>query len=279
LNRTQRLIRFSSKVVGITGASAGIGRACAERLSADGAAVVLGARRIDRLESIAADLRADGGRAHAVRADVTRPEDMHALVQAAVDTFGRLDVMICNAGIGYYGPLDDTPPDVMKRLVDVNVLGTMYAAYAALPVFRRQGSGHVIAMSSISGRRGFGGASVYSATKAAQVGLIEALRAEFVGTNLRASLIYPVTVSTELREVHLREYGRQVEGAGPRQSPESVASMVADCIAHPTAEMYPFRRARWLAILSVLAPQRMDRFVRRYHRRVVPVTPHERAHP
>lgn len=269
---------MNSKVICITGASAGIGLACAERLCADGAAVVLGARRLDRLESIAAGLRTKGGRVHVVRADVTRAEEMRALVQAAVDAFGRLDVMICNAGVGYYGPLDDTPPEVMRRLVDVNVLGTMYAAHAALPVFRRQGSGHVIAMSSISGRRGFGGASVYSATKAAQIGLIEALRAEFVGTNLHASLIYPVTVNTEFRDVHLREYGRRVEGAGPRQSAESVAAMVAECIANPAAEVYPFRKVRWLAILSVLAPERMDRFVRRYHRRVVVAAADDRAH-
>ena len=270
-------MNLERKVIAITGASAGIGRACAERLSADGAAVVLAARRVDRLESLAADLRAKGGRAHVVQADVTRPEDMSALVQGALDVFGRLDVMICNAGIGYYGPLDETPPEVMKRLVDVNVLGTMYAAYAALPVFRRQGSGHVIAMCSISGRRGFGGASVYSATKSAQIGLIEALRAEFAGTNLHASLIYPVTVATEFRDVHLREYGRRVEGAGPRQSAESVAAMVAGCIASPVPEMYPYRQVRWLAILSVIAPGWTDRFVRRYHRRVVLSTAHERT--
>jgi NADP-dependent 3-hydroxy acid dehydrogenase YdfG len=266
-------VNRNPKVVAITGASAGIGRACAERLSADGAAVVLAARRLDRLESIAADLRARSRRVHVVRADVTRPEDMHALVNAAVDTFGRLDVMICNAGIGYYGTLDDTPPEVMRQLFDVNVLGTMYAASAALPVFRRQGAGHVIAMSSISGRRGFGGASLYSATKYAQVGLIESLRAEFAGTNIHASLIYPVSVDTEFRDVHVREYGRRVVGAGPQQRVQSVAAMVADCIARPVPEKYPSWKVRLLAILNVAAPSWTDRFVRRYHRRVEPAAP------
>jgi NADP-dependent 3-hydroxy acid dehydrogenase YdfG len=260
---------MTSRVVAITGASAGIGRACAERLAADGAAVVISARRVERLHEIAAALRARGRRVHVVQADVTRPDDMRALVQSAVDAFGRLDVMICNAGVGYYGALDDTPPDAMRRLVDVNVLGTMYAASAALPVFRRQGSGHVIAMCSISGRRGVGGASVYSATKAAQIGLIEGLRAEFAGTNIHASLIYPVTASTEFRDVHFREYGRQIEAAGPRQTPESVAAMVAGCIANPVPEVYPSRKVWWLAVLGVVAPAWTDRFVRRYERRVV----------
>ena len=260
---------LSSRVIAITGASSGIGRACAERLAADGAAIVIAARRIERLHEIAETTRARGGRVHVVQADVTRPDDMRALVAGAVDTFGRLDVMICNAGVGYYGALDDTPPHAMQRLVEVNVLGTMYAASAALPVFRRQGSGHVIAMCSISGRRGVGGASVYSATKAAQIGLIEALRAEFAGTKIHASLIYPVTVSTEFREVHRREYGREVEAAGPRQTPESVAAMVAGCIAHPAPEVYPFRRVWWLAVSGVVAPAWTDRFVRRYERRVV----------
>jgi NADP-dependent 3-hydroxy acid dehydrogenase YdfG len=190
-----------------------------------------------------------------------------------VDAFGRLDVMICNAGVGFYGALDDTPPDAMRRLFDVNVLGTMYAAAAALPVFRRQNAGHVIAISSISGRRGFGGASLYSATKYAQVGLIESLRAEFAGTNIHASLIYPVSVDTEFREVHVRDYRRRVAGAGPRQSVESVAAMVADCIAHPVPEMYPSWKVRMLAILNVAAPAWTDRFVRRYHRHVEPASP------
>ena len=272
-------MRFASLVVAITGASAGLGRACAQRLSAEGAAVVLSARRLDRLEALAADLRSRGGRAHVVRGDVTDAADMANLVDAAVATFGRLDVMICNAGIGYYGALDDTPPAVMRRLVDVNVLGTMYAAAAALPVFRRQGSGHVIAMCSISGRRGFGGASLYSATKAAQIGLIEGLRAEFAGSNLHASLIYPVTVATEFRDVHRRDYGRQVEGAGPRQTPESVAAMVADCIARPVPEVYPDRKVRWLAVLAVVAPAWTDRYVRRFERRVVKVSSGGGSHP
>ena len=180
--------RLDGRVAVITGASAGIGRATAERLAAEGAAVVLSARRADPLAEAAAGIETRGGRALAVPGDVTIEDDMRGLVSRAVGHFGRIDVMICNAGIGFHDAFARTPAGVMRRLMDVNVMGTFYAAQAALDVFRRQGSGHIIAVSSIVGRRGMAGSSVYSATKAAQVVFIEALRAEFAGTDLRASV-------------------------------------------------------------------------------------------
>jgi NADP-dependent 3-hydroxy acid dehydrogenase YdfG len=261
--------RLSSRVVAITGASAGIGRETAVQLSAEGAAVVLSARRADRLQALEASLAADGGRALAVPGDVTKDADMRSLVARAVAAFGRLDAMICNAGIGYTGALDDTPVEVMRKLVDVNLMGTLYAAQAALAAFRRQGNGHLVVVSSINGRRGIGGSSVYAATKAAQVGLVEALRAEFVGTSLRASIVYPVATATEFRDAIRRDFGREVSGPGPAQSAADVARAIVDCLVSPAAEVYPYRRARWLALLSVVAPARADRFVKRFERRVV----------
>jgi NADP-dependent 3-hydroxy acid dehydrogenase YdfG len=264
----ERMSRLAGKVIAITGASAGIGRATAELVAAEGAAVALLARRADRLAEVVAGITARGGRAVAMPGDVTVEGDSRRLVSRAAEAFGRLDVMICNAGIGYHGTLDDTPPDVMRRIVDVNLMGTLYAARAALELFRRQQHGHIIAVSSIVGRRGIGGSSVYSATKAAQVGLIEGLRAEFVGTNLKASIVYPVAVDTEFREALRRDYGRLVEGHGPRQTSADVAKMILDCILTGKAEAYPFRKAFWFAVLSVVAPARTDRLVRRFGRRV-----------
>lgn len=255
-------------VVAITGASSGIGRATALRLARDGAAVALLARRREPLQQLADAISGTGGRALAVAGDVTAEDDIRAFVDATLSLFGRLDVMICNAGIGYHGTLDDTPPEVMRRLVDTNVMGTLYAAQAALAVFRRQGSGHLIAVSSIVGRRGVPGASVYSATKAAQVGMVEALRAEFLGSGLHASIVYPVSVESEFRDAQYRDYGRRVEGHGPRQSAEDVADAIAECVAHPRPEVYPYRRAKWLAVLNVVTPSWADRLTRRYGRRV-----------
>lgn len=255
-------------VVAITGASSGIGRATAELLAARGHPVALLARRAGRLAAVTDAITAAGGQAVGVTGDVAREVDVRRFVAATLEVFGRLDVMVCNAGLGYHGALDDTPGEVMRRLVDVNVLGTLYAAEAALQVFRTQGTGHIIAVSSIVGRRGVPGASLYAATKAAQAGFIEALRAEFAGTPLRASIVYPVSVDTEFREAQRRDYGREVRGHGPRQSAEAVARRIARCIDAPRAEVYPYPAARALAVLNVLAPAFTDRLTRRFGRRV-----------
>ncbi len=209
------------RVVAITGASAGIGRATAEHCAAEGAAVVLSARRADRLEEIVRAIASRGGRALAVPGDVTREDDMDALVARAVEAFGAIDVMVCNAGIGYHGPLDETPPAAMRRIVDVNLMGTLYAAASAMRAFRRQGRGHIIAVSSIVGRRGVGGSGIYAATKAAQLAFIESLRAEFVGTPFRASVIFPVVTDTEFHDddrARLRPRGERHGTAADRRA-------------------------------------------------------------
>jgi NADP-dependent 3-hydroxy acid dehydrogenase YdfG len=264
--------RLSTKVVAITGASAGIGRATALRAAREGATVALLARRADKLDALAAEIRAIGGTALAIGGDVTSAAEMESFVARAVSSCGRLDIMVCNAGIGYHGPLDETPADVMRRLVDVNLMGTLYAARAALAVMRRQGTGHIIAVSSIAGRRGVGGSSVYSATKAAQIGLIEGLRAEFSGTDLRASVIYPVSTVTEFHDAIARDFGHMVKGKGPKQSADRVARAIVECMVNPRAEVYPFGQAKWLAVLSVVAPTQADKFVKRFGRRAVPRT-------
>ncbi len=255
------------KIIAITGASSGIGRAVAEQAAAEGATVVLAARRADLLNDVVAGITARGGRALAVPGDVTRDADMRALVARAVGAFGRLDVMICNAGIGYHDAFADTPPDVMRRLVDVNLMGTLHAAHAAIAEFRAQQSGHLIAISSVVGRRGIPGSSVYAATKFAQVGLIESLRAEFHGTNIHASVVYPISTATEFHAAIKRDFGHDVHGHGPKQAAEAVAQAIVACIRRPRAEVYPYPRAKWLAVLAVVAPSIADRLVRRYARR------------
>lgn len=236
------------------------------------------ARRADRLDDIVGGIKARGGRAIAMQADVTRETDMAAFVDRAVDAFGQLDVMICNAGIGYHGALDETPPEAMRRVVDVNLMGTLYAAYAAMRVFRPQGHGHIIAVSSIVGRRGVGGSSIYAATKAAQLAFIESLRAEFVGSHFRASVVFPVVTPTEFHETIARDFGHAVSGTGPKQPVEEVAKAITDCIVSPRAEVYPFPKAWWLAVLSVIAPAQTDKVVQKFGRRRKPLTSPRDAH-
>jgi NADP-dependent 3-hydroxy acid dehydrogenase YdfG len=259
--------RLEGRVVAITGASSGIGHALARQSAAEGACVVASARRADRLEALAPATFAGGGRVVACPGDVTSEHDMQALVDRALAAGGRLDVMVCNAGIGYHGTLDETAPADMRRVVDVNLLGTLYAARAALAAMRRQGHGHIIAVSSIVGRRGIGGSSVYAATKAAQVALVESLRAEFVGTPFHASVVLPVATTTEFRDAIERDFGHVVHGRGPQQSADEVAAAIVDCIVTPRAEVYPLRKAWWLSVLSVVAPERADRIVQRFGRR------------
>jgi short-subunit dehydrogenase len=257
-----------SRVVAITGASAGIGRATALALARDGARLALCARRLDRLTALASEIETAGGRALAVAADVSREPDMAGFVARAVDRFGRLDVMICNAGYGIAGAIDAVAPDQARRLVEVNYLGTYYAARAALPVFRRQARGHLIIVSSIVGRRGVPFLGAYAATKAAQVGLAECLRAECLGSAIHVTAVFPVSTDTEFFDVMTRETGGPIERAfGPRQAVGTVAESIVRAIDRPVPEVYPYAGARALVWLNALAPSLCDRFVKKYGRR------------
>jgi NAD(P)-dependent dehydrogenase (short-subunit alcohol dehydrogenase family) len=257
---------LEGRVAAITGGSSGIGLACAAHLAEEGAAVVLGARRVPLLEAAAQRIRAAGGRAAIARMDVTREADVQALVDLASREFGRLDIMICNAGFGYYGTLEDTPPEVMQRMMDVNYMGTFHAARAALPIFRAQRSGHLIIVSSIVGRRGIAFMGGYSATKAAQAGLAESLRTEFAASPISVSCVYPISTRTEFHDAMARDYGHSVRGLGPKQSVDDVARAVVRCVRRPRPEVYPHAMSRGLAILNVLAPRFTDRFVRKFSR-------------
>jgi NADP-dependent 3-hydroxy acid dehydrogenase YdfG len=258
------------RVIAITGASAGIGRATALRLAREGAAVAICARRRDRLDAVAAAIVGAGGQALPVVADVTRAAEMDAFVAQTVARFGRLDVMMCNAGFGIAGAIDDIAPDQMQKLMDINYTGTFHATRAALPLFRRQGSGHVIMVSSIVGKRGVPYMGAYAATKFAQVGLAECLRAELRGTGIRVTVVYPVSTETEFFEVMSRETGTEVTRAfGPRQSVERVAGAIARAIDRPVPEVYPHFPSRLLVILNALAPGFTDGVVKRFGRKPV----------
>ena len=256
-----------SKVIAITGASAGIGRATALALARRGSSLALCARREDVLDAVGEDVRRLGGQALVVAADVSHEADMDRFVARTVEHFGRLDVMICNAGFGIYGTIDQIAAADMRRLMDVNYMGTYHAARAALPVFRRQAAGHVVIISSIVGKRGVPYVGAYAATKFAQVGLAECLRAELVGTDIHVTVVYPISTETEFFQVMTRESGHATRAAGPRQSAERVADAIARAIERPTPEVYPYRLAKWLAIINAVAPGLCDRLVKRWGRK------------
>ncbi len=190
---------LKGKVVAITGASGGIGEATALRLGRAGVKLVLGARRLDRLEAVAAEIVAAGGEAACMRLDVRRREEVSALADLARSRFGRLDVMIANAGVGPLSPLDDLRVDDWDLMIDVNIKGVLYAIAASLPIFRAQGQGHFVAVASTSGLKTTPNMAVYSGTKFAVRAICEGLRQE-AGEKLRVTIISPGFVNTPFAE-------------------------------------------------------------------------------
>lgn len=188
------------KVIVITGASSGLGEAAARHLSLLRATVVLGARRVDRIQSLANELVGSAGRALAIATDVTRFDQVQRLVDAAVQTYGRIDVMINNAGLMPQSPLDRRKIDDWNRTIDVNIKGVLYGIGAALPYMQKQKSGHIINVSSVAGHKVRAGGVVYAATKHAVRVISEGLREEVKPYDIRTTVISPGAVDTELTD-------------------------------------------------------------------------------
>ena len=224
------------KVVAITGASSGIGAATAAELVRRGARVVLGARRTDRLDELAEQLRAGGGQVEVVSIDVTRRADLQRLVEQAVQRFGRLDVLVSNAGVARIAPLADLDLDDWDAMIDVNLRGVLHGIAAALPVFRAQGRGHLVTTVSTSGIKIVPTQAVYAGTKNAVRTLLEALRQESTDGTLRTTAISPGYVRTELvnyiDDPAQREQAQQ-SMAALGISPAAVARAIAFAIEQP----------------------------------------------
>ncbi|WP_432030705.1 SDR family oxidoreductase [Streptomyces sp. 1222.5] len=189
----------SAKVVAVTGASSGIGEATARRLAADGHRLLLGARRIDRLEALTKEIITTGGTAAFQRLDVTDAADLRAFVSAAGATYGRLDVIVNNAGVMPLSPLEALKTDEWDRMIDVNVRGVLHGIAAALPAMRAQGSGHFVNVASVGAYEVSPTAAVYCATKFAVRAISEGLRQESSG-NIRVTLVSPGVTESELAD-------------------------------------------------------------------------------
>ncbi len=226
---------IAGKVVVITGASSGLGEAAARLLCAEGASVVLGARRAERIESLVRELTAKGGKALAVATDVSVCAQVQKLVDTAVQTYGRIDVLLNNAGLMPNSPLERRKVEDWERMIDVNIKGVLYGIAAALPYMQAQKSGHVINVSSVAGHKTRPGGAVYSATKHAVRVISEGLRQEVKPYNIRTTIISPGAVATELPESiadpQVAEAVRKVyEVAIPA---DSFARMVAFAMSQP----------------------------------------------
>ncbi|WP_334187191.1 SDR family oxidoreductase [Noviherbaspirillum sp.] len=242
---------IKNKVVLITGASSGIGEATARHLAHRGAHVVMGARRTDRLESLSADIRANGGSARYRALDVTRLEDMQGFVDFAQAEFGRVDVMINNAGVMPLSKLEALKVDEWNRMIDVNIRGVLHGIAAALPIMQKQRAGQFLNMASIGAHAVSPAAAVYCATKYAVLAISEGLRQE-VGSDIRVTVVSPGVTESELAESISDPTGREEMRTFRKVAipSDAIARAVAyaieqpadvdvsEIIVRPTASMY-----------------------------------------
>jgi NAD(P)-dependent dehydrogenase (short-subunit alcohol dehydrogenase family) len=199
---------FRDKVVLVTGASSGIGRAAAVAFGAAGARVTVAARRRDALDEVAATVRQAGGAAEPIPTDVTRRKDVRACVARTVERFGRVDIVVNNAGILLPAPVVDIARGDLDAMLRVNLFGALFVMQEVIPLMRRQGDGCIVNVASLAGRRGYSPLGGYSATKFALVGLTEALRTELHGEPIHVALVLPGIVETPMVEhvTHDREF-------------------------------------------------------------------------
>ena len=260
---------ISSRVVAITGASAGIGAATALVLAGQGCKLVLSARRQDKLEAVAAKCRAAGGETLVVTADVAKRADVDRLVAATVEKFGRLDVMFANAGYGFLAKIQDVTDAQFDDIMAVNVKGSLYAMQAAAAVMLKQSPladapaksarGHIILTSSGAGRRGLPLYGIYSMTKAAQLSLAEAMRVELRDKGVYVSTVHPLTTATEFFEVASSKSQLKSTGLGHAAPAEMVARKVARLIRRPRPELWPVTGSAWSLAFAAAFPSVADR--------------------
>lgn len=218
-----------AKVVLITGASSGMGAATAIRLAQDGARIVLAARREDRLKQVAEQVRQAGGEPKVCVTDVTRLDQIQAMVWLTMETFGRIDVLYNNAGLMRVAPIEELSHKEIEQMVNVNVLGAVRVLKEVVPILKKQDSGLIINVSSVLGRKTRATAWVYAATKWAVTAINEGLREELVGTKIRVCALQPGVVDTELFdafEVHPAEWQKITHMVRPQEVAELIAFIV-----------------------------------------------------
>src|SRR5215471_9837276 len=194
------------KVILITGASSGIGKETALLLGREGARLILVARRAPLLKQISHDIEKSGGKTHCLVLDLTQPENVERMIAETRERFGRIDVLINNAAFGFFGSIEKTPASVVREIFALNFEAALHAIQLVIPIMRQQGSGHIINVSSVAGKRGIPLSAIYCATKFALDGLTQSLRLELKDSGIDVSLINPATTATEFAE-HVRHVG------------------------------------------------------------------------
>lgn len=255
------------KVAIVTGASAGIGRATALALARRGYAVVVSARREDKLAAVADACQAAGGEGIVKVADVSDQSQVDELVASTVERFGRLDVMVNNAGYGLRARVHETSDEQMRAIFDVNFHGVFYGCRAAAPVMMRQRGGHIFNVSSVIGKRGSPFNGAYCATKFAVAGLTDSLRVEMMPYNVRVTCVCPALTRTEFHDVMrgaTRRSGKTFARFRGLTDPEVVGRKIAATVGKNTPELVFTLGGKFLILLSTLSPRLADRLMRIY---------------
>jgi len=260
-------MRPKDAVVIITGASSGIGRETALEFARRGARVVLAARREDRLQQLAAEIARLGADALVVPTDVARSDDVARLVQATLDRFGRIDVLVNNAGVGFSGTIEETTEADMRELMDVNYMGAFNLTRAVLPHMRRRRRGHVVNVASVVGKIAFPFHGAYSATKFAMIAMTESLRGELDGSGVTCTAVLPGTTRTEFFDVQKTNDGHVSAPTGPQQNPDVVARAIVRSLRRPTPEVNMVRMFRFAYGLNGFFPFLRDFAGRQFYRR------------
>jgi short-subunit dehydrogenase len=251
----------------ITGASSGIGREAAILFAVNKVKVALAARREDKLQEVGKEIARVEGKVIVIPTDVSDQAQVERMVERVLEHFGRIDILVNNAGFGQLALIEETSVDDMREIIDVNLMGTFYSIRAVLPQMKKQGSGHIINISSVAGKRGFPLLGAYCATKSAMNAISEALRIELAGTGIYVSLVYPVTTETDFFNVMTNRTGRKFEAPQMfTQSAYKVAEAIVKCAENPKPEVLPFPLARLLIVMNAIAPGVLDFILRRYYK-------------
>jgi NAD(P)-dependent dehydrogenase (short-subunit alcohol dehydrogenase family) len=255
-----RLKPMSQQVVVVMGASSGIGRITALKFARHGARVVVAARNDNGLQSLVEQIRAEGGEAEALAADVAHFDQVQAVAEHAVRVYGRLDTWVHLAAVSLYANFEDTTPEEFRQVIDVNLLGQVHGAMAALPHLRRTGRGALIHISSVEARRAFPWQSAYSSSKHGILGFVDALRLELMHQSVPISVtnIMPASIDTPFFHKAKTKIGVLPQGAPPIYQPEQVADAILYAAENPVRDLVVGAAGKMMVVGQALSPQMMD---------------------
>jgi len=257
---SMRLKPVEEQVVALMGASSGIGRESALRFARRGAKVIVSARGEEGLDSLVEEIRREGGEATAVVADTSEFEQVKAVADRAVEEYGRLDTWVHLAGVGLFATFEQTTPEEFERVIDVNLMGQVYGAMAALPHLKREGRGALIHISSVEAKRSFPFHSAYGASKHGIDGFLEALRVELKhdGWPISVTQVMPGTINTPFFDKGRSKVGVKAVGIPPIYEPETVANIILHAAENPTRDLVSGGAAQVLILNQRLSPRLLD---------------------